>query len=320
MKSHVVVYSPISANLMKVLAEHFTVTTCDGLSLQRLADNPLFANVVGILGRGSKIGVDELAYLPRLKAIATISIGCDLFDIPELTKRGIYLTNTPMVMDSTADTVFLLAIAAARRCIELDRMVRAGKWQTSLITEEYFGFDVHHKTIGILGMGRIGSAVAKRAHCGFDMKIIYYDVGHNIDAENNYNAKKVSLDTLLAEADIICTTLPLTDSTHRLINKESFAKMKPSAIFVNGGRGGVVDEAALIEALQNKVIRGAGLDVYEKEPLSKNSPLVQLDNVVLLPHSGSMTHDTRYTMMQAAVGNLIQSLKATPPVACWVNS
>jgi gluconate 2-dehydrogenase len=235
--------------------------------------------------------------------------------VPVLTERGILLTHTPGVLtETTADNIFTLLAATARRVAELDRMVREGRW-TATIGSECFGMDIHHKTIGIVGLGRIGLAVAKRAH-GFSMPIVYTDVLSNDGAEKIYGARRLPLEDLLRTADFVCLTVQSSPETRRMINKKWLALMKPTAILINGARGDIVDEAALAEALQARQIRAAGLDVFEKEPLPLHSPLMKLDNVVLLPHIGSATAETRYAMMVCAVDNMIASLNGTLKENC----
>jgi len=194
-------------------------------------------------------------------------------------------------------------------------MVSQGRW-TEAVGPDCFGWDVHGKKLGILGMGRIGYAVAKRAFGGFDMEILYYGRSVNKEAENDFEAIRTPLDQLLAESDFVCVTLPLSEQTRKLIGSRELALMKPSSFLINGGRGPIIDETALIEALQNGVIRGAGLDVYEHEPLSSHSPLMDLANVVTLPHIGSATHETRYAMARCAVDNLLAALQSQSLVNC----
>ncbi|MGM1325087.1 NAD(P)-dependent oxidoreductase, partial [Klebsiella michiganensis] len=206
-------------------------------------------------------------------------------------------------------------LSTARRVVEVANRVKAGEW-TKSIGPDWFGNDVHHKTLGIVGMGRIGMALAQRAHAGFGMPILYNARRQHPQAEERFNARYCDLDTLLKEADFVCLILPLTDETYHLFGKEQFAKMKSSAIFINAGRGPVVDEKALIAALQEGVIHAAGLDVFEQEPLAKDSPLLNMPNVVAVPHIGSATHETRYNMAACAVDNLIDALNGNVEKNC----
>jgi glyoxylate/hydroxypyruvate/2-ketogluconate reductase len=216
--------------------------------------------------------------------------------------------HTPGVLnETTADTMFTLIMCTARRAVELSNMVREGRW-TSNIGEALYGTDVHGKTLGIIGMGRIGYAIAKRGHFGFDMKIQYSNRSRKLDAEQDLNATYMEMEELLKTSDFVCVMTPLTAETERLIGAKEFAMMKKSAIFINGSRGKVIDEAALVDALNNGTIRAAGLDVFEVEPLPGDSPLCKLDNAVLFPHIGSATAETRLAMITCAVDNLINAL------------
>ena len=254
--------------------------------------------------------------MPRLRATSTISVGYDNFDVEALNARKVLLMHTPTVLTETvADTVMALVLSTSRRVVEVANRVKAGEW-TKSIGPDWFGSDVHHKTLGIVGMGRIGMALAQRAHAGFGMPILYNARSRHPQAEERFNARYCDLDTLLQEADFVCLILPLTAETHHLFNAEKFAKMKPSAIFINAGRGPVVDEKALISALQKSQIHAVGLDVFEQEPLAKESPLLTLPNVVALPHIGSATHETRYNMAACAVDNLIDALNGQVEKNC----
>ncbi|MCA2015570.1 D-glycerate dehydrogenase [Vibrio tritonius] len=270
----------------------------------------------GLIGAGLPLGAQQLDRATQLKAISTISVGTDAFDLDYLSARSIPVMHTPTVLtETTADTIFTLILCTARRAIELDRFVRQGEWHQSIGVDQ-FGSNVHGKTLGILGLGRIGTAVARRGHHGFGMNIQYYNTSRKEQAEQELGAKKVSFDELIETSDFICSVLPYTEQTDKLFNKDAFNKMRSSAFFINGGRGKTVDEAALIDALKKGVIKGAGLDVYEKEPLPISSELIGLDNVVLFPHVGSATHETRYAMAQCAVDNLINALEGNVEQNC----
>ena len=239
-------------------------------------------------------------------------VGYDNYDVEYLTQRGIVLSNTPDVLtETTADTIFALILASARRVVELAAFVRTGEWQRGFTSAQY-GVNVNSKTLGVLGMGRIGQAVARRARLGFGMKVLYYSRSQVPAAEAAFDARRLPLDELLAQSDFVCVVLPLTSATERLIGAREFALMKPSAIFVNGARGRIVDEAALIEALRNGTIYAAGLDVFEHEPLPPDSPLLTMKNVVALPHIGSATHETRFAMSRLAADNLVAALDGKP--------
>ncbi|MEE4166479.1 MAG: D-glycerate dehydrogenase, partial [Desulfocapsaceae bacterium] len=299
------------------LEQHADVTvveTFEGLSDKAL--HTLLSGAEGLIGVGQTIGPKILDRAPDLRVVSTISVGYDYFDVADLTRRGIMLMHTPNVLtDTTADMIFMLMLCVARRAVEMDKMVRQGRW-TESVGSPCFGSDVHGKKLGILGMGRIGYGVAKRGFGGFNMEILYYGRSVSEQAEKDFRATRTPLDQLLAESDFVCVTLPLSEKTRKLIGPRELALMKPGAFLINGGRGPIIDETALIEALQNGTIRGAGLDVYEHEPLSPQSPLLDLDNVVLLPHIGSATHETRYAMARCAVDNLLAALESQSRVNC----
>ena len=243
-------------------------------------------------------------------------MGYDNFDVEALNARRVLLMHTPTVLTETvADTVMALVLSSARRVVEVAERVKGGEW-TKSIGPDWFGIDVHHKTLGIVGMGRIGMALAQRAHFGFNMPILYNARRRHEQAEERFNARYCDLNTLLDEADFVCLILPLTDETYHLFGAEQFARMKSSAIFINAGRGPVVDEKALISALRNGDIHAAGLDVFEQEPLPASSPLLKMPNVVALPHIGSATHETRYNMAACAVDNLIDALQGKVEKNC----
>ncbi|MDQ0622957.1 2-hydroxyacid dehydrogenase [Paraburkholderia graminis] len=265
----------------------------------------------GGIGASVKITPAMLEGATRLKALSTISVGFDQFDVADLTRRGIVLAHTPDVLtESTADTVFSLILASARRVVELAAWVKAGQWQHS-IGPALFGVDVQGKTLGIVGLGRIGGAVARRAALGFNMQVLYTNRSANPEAEAAYGARRVELAELLATADFVCLQVPLTEETRHMIGAKELASMKKSAILINASRGAIVDESALIDALRNGTIHGAGLDVFEKEPLPADSPLLQMANVVALPHIGSATHETRHAMARSAAENLVAALAGT---------
>jgi len=317
MKPSVILYKALPDALQQRLEDHFTVTRVNNLSpetVQQHAD--AFAGAVGLLGSSEKVDAALLEKMPALRATSTISVGYDNFDVDALNARNVLLMHTPTVLTETvADTVMALVLSSARRVVEVAERVKAGEW-TKSIGPDWFGTDVHGKTLGIVGMGRIGLALAQRAHFGFNMPILYNARRQHKEAEERFNARYCDLDTLLQEADFVCLILPLTDETHHLMGKAQFEKMKKSAIFINAGRGPVVDEQALIAALKNGEIHAAGLDVFEQEPLPASSELLKLPNVVALPHIGSATHETRYNMAACAVDNLIDALQGKVDKNC----
>lgn len=260
-----------------------------------------------------RVDAELLARAPALKVVANIAVGYNNIDVAACTARGVLATNTPGVLDdSTADLAWTLMLGTARRVTEVERRIRAGEW-TGWRLKQWLGVDVHHATLGIVGMGRIGQAIARRA-AGFEMKVIYYNRSRIApELERKCNAAYVSFDELLAQADFIVLQTPYTPQTHHLIGAPQLAKMKPTAILINSTRGGVVDDAALIAALKNGTIRAAGLDVFENEP-RLNPGFLDLDNVVLAPHVGSSTEATRQAMAMLAAQNLVAALRGeTPP-------
>jgi lactate dehydrogenase-like 2-hydroxyacid dehydrogenase len=248
---------------------------------------------------------------PNLKVISQMAVGCDNIDIAAARQLGIAVGNTPGVLtETTADLAFALLLAAARRLLEGVRYIEAGDWITWHPTT-LLGHDVTGATLGIIGLGRIGKAVAKRA-AGFDMKILAYG-RHLTDAEaTQVGTQRVELNELLRQSDFVSLHCPLTAETRHLINRETLAQMKPSALLINTTRGGVVDQAALYDALANRVIAGAALDVTDPEPLPANNPLLKLPNVIIVPHVGSATIGTRTKMALIAADNLIAGVSGKP--------
>lgn len=245
---------------------------------------------------------------PKLKVVSTMSVGYNHFDIDAMKRRNIIGTHTPYALDDTvADLVMALMLATGRRIAELDAYIKAGNWKGNE-GRKLFGFDVHHRKLGIIGMGRIGEVVAKRAKLGFEMDIMYYNRSRKPDIEKKYDAQYASLEQVLKQCDYIVLLTPLTEESKHMIGKEQFSWMKKDAIFINASRGGTIVERDLIEALQQGLIRGAGLDVFEQEPLPKDHPLLMLSNVVLSPHIGSATNETREDMAKLAATNLVNAL------------
>lgn len=316
MKKRLIVQGQLSDAQLATLEHQFEVTQLSkAMSLDAPDNRHYLAEAHGIIGSGLAITPELLDAAPKLEVISTISVGYDNIPVDELTRRGIMLCNTPDVLtETTADTGFTLIMATARRVVELAEWVKAGQWEAS-IGPSLYGSDVHGKTLGMVGFGRIGQAVARRAALGFDMKVLYSNASPKPAIEQQLGATRRELDDLLAESDFVCVTVPLTAETERLIGAQQFALMKRSAIFINIARGKVVDESALINALENGVIKAAGLDVFEQEPLSASSPLPHMLNVVALPHIGSATHETREAMAQRAVDNIRLALQGKPPIS-----
>ena len=248
----------------------------------------------------------------RLRLVALTAVGFDMVDVAAATARGILVTNTPDVLTETvADLTFALILAAARRVCETERWMLAGQWKTLGVTA--MGRDVHHATLGIVGMGRIGVAVAERAR-GFQMPVLYFDFVRREELERQFGYRYVNLETLLKESDFVTLHVPLLPETTGMIGAAQLAMMKPTAYLINAARGPVVDERALIAALQAGQIAGAGLDVYETEPIDASNPLLAMENVVKLPHVGSATGATRQAMVNLATDNLLAVLQGKPPL------
>ncbi|GGW21503.1 2-hydroxyacid dehydrogenase [Vreelandella hamiltonii] len=316
MKPRIIVSGRLSPAQLAELDEHFQLIELESpLDLTQPNVREALREAQGIIGSSLLITDELLEASPALKVIATISVGYDHLPVDELTQRGILVCNTPDVLtETTADTGFALIMATARRVVELANWVKANQWQQSL-GPALFGSDVHGKTLGMVGFGRIGQAVAKRGALGFGMRILYSNASPKPDLEQALGAQRRELTALLAESDFVCLTVPLTADTEHLIGAAELARMKPSAILVNIARGKVVDEPALIEALQQGVIKAAGLDVFAQEPLAHDSPLLQMTNVVALPHIGSATHETRDAMAQRAVDNIRMALQGQRPIS-----
>ena len=276
----------------------------------------LIQNVAEIEGLLSlltdKVDAELINRAQKLKVISNCAVGFDNIDVQEATRRGIIVGNTPGVLtDTTADFAFALLMSAARRVVEGDRAVRAGRWKTwgPMIL---LGQDVHNATLGIIGLGRIGFAVAKRAQ-GFGMRILYTGRTRNMQAENELGIEYAEFDKLLAESDFITLHTNLTPQTHHLIGQKQFEKMKRTAVLVNTSRGAIVDNMALYEALRTGKISYAALDVTEPEPMPADHPLLTLDNVIVVPHIASASVATRTKMALMAADNLIAGLKGEMP-------
>ena len=252
---------------------------------------------------------------PQLKIVANFAVGVNNLDVEAATRRGIVLTNTPGVLDdATATLTLALLLATARRVVEADRYIRAGRWTSAWSPTFFVGQDVAGKALGIVGAGRIGRNVARKARA-FDMRILYTKRHRDEDFERETGAVFMDKDRLLAEADFVSLHVPLLPETHHYIGARELSTMKPSAILINASRGPVVDEKALVEALRNGTIWGAGLDVFEDEPALAPG-LAELENVVIVPHIASATPATRTAMGDAAIDNLVAVLSGEPPPSC----
>ncbi|MGY4688696.1 2-hydroxyacid dehydrogenase [Salibacterium sp. K-3] len=271
------------------------------------------AEADALYGAGLPIDDELLRHAPKLKVISNVSVGYDNLDMEAITKRGITATHTPSVLiDTMADTMTGLMIATARRIPELNSMVKNGGW-TKPLTSEHFGTNVHHKTLGIIGMGRIGEEVARRASVGFHMDVLYYNRRQKPEAEKNTGASYADLPDLLQSSDIVMLLTPLTEETRGMIDAEAFRSMQRHAVFLNGSRGQVVMEKDLIQALEDGEIAAAGLDVFEQEPVDPENPLLAMDNVVTLPHIGTATHETRHAMAVDAARQCVDGVKGRTP-------
>lgn len=313
MKPKVFVTRPLPEAAMKLLSH-----ACDARSYPKDAAIPASQlaeecrEAEGILVNSARINEEVLRAAPKLRAISNCGVGYDNIDIAVCNRRRIPVTNTAgSLEETTADLAFALLLAVARRSIEADRYVREGRWeqwQFGLL----HGLDVHHKTLGLLGFGGIGQPMARRGR-GFSMRILY-SARHRVDEniERELHVQYVDLETLLRESDFISLHVPLTLETHHIIGAECFSKMKKTSILINTARGPVVDEEALVDALKSGKIAGAGLDVFEKEP-QVQAELPGLNNVVLAPHIGSATGETRVRMAVLAVKNLLAMLEGDRP-------
>jgi phosphogluconate 2-dehydrogenase len=317
-KKNVLVFRPLPEDQLARLQAAHHVTVADPRK-EPEAFAAALPSAHGLIGASHTVDAALLDAAPQLEVISSISVGVDNYALAELHKRGIVLCHTPDVLTETvADTVFAILMATQRRVVELSNLVREGRW-TRNIGEELFGTDVHGKTLGILGFGRIGQAVARRAALGFGMPVLYH-ARRPVDLaaqapELQGRATHTPLDDLLARSDIVLAMLPLTDATRGMIDAAFFARMKPGASFINGGRGATVNEEALLHALDHGTLRAAGLDVFAKEPLPADSPLPTHPRVTPLPHIGSATHETRHAMAELATTNLLQVLAGEKPTA-----
>jgi gluconate 2-dehydrogenase len=313
MKKTVLAFSRIMPPMVERLEQHFNVIVPNPKQGDIAAQfSEALPQAHGLIGAGRKLGREQLASAAQLEVVSSVSVGYDNYDVGYFNERGIMLTNTPDVLtESTADLGFSLIMSSARRVAELDAWTKAGQWKAT-VSSEQFGTDVFGKTLGIVGLGNIGAAVARRGRLGFNMPILYSGNSRKPELEQELGAHFRSLAELLAEADFVCLVVPLSEKTRHLIGAAEFKQMKRSAILVNISRGPVVDETALVDALRNGDIRGAGLDVYEKEPLAE-SPLFQLSNAVTLPHIGSATSQTREAMANRAMDNLTAALLGKRP-------
>lgn len=315
MKARILVSRSVFPEVIDHLNEHFEVDYQDQDA--PLPPEQLAARLAGKHGAltmlSDRIDATVLAGAPDLKAVCNVAVGYNNLDLDALSRAGVMATNTPGVLDdTTADIAWALIMSSARHVVAADKWVRAGHWKGWKFHDNWLGNDVHHATLGILGMGRIGQAVARRA-AGFEMRVIYHNRSRLIEAdERNCRAQWVDKEALLRQADFLVLMLPYSPLTHHAIGGAELNLMKPTAHLINVARGGVVDDQALIEALQKKRIAGAGLDVFENEP-ALDARFFELDNVVLTPHIGSSSKATRLGMAMLAADNLIAALSGQRP-------
>lgn len=298
-----------AVDLLKTVAEVKTSGVDRPLTRQEFLDGIKDADAVILVWHTEIMDKEAFDAAPNLKIVARRGVGYDNIDVEEAKRRGIYATVTPVHTNTIADLTFGLCINAARRLHMADAFVRSGQWTEdksgTWVAKRFMGFDVHHKTMGIIGFGRIGKHMAKRAK-GFEMNVLYNDVTRQPDAEKELDVEYASLDKLFAESDFITVNCALTDSTRNLINKESISKMKKNAIIVCSARGGIVDEAALYEALVEGRLGGAGLDVFEPEPIQPDNPLLKLENVTFSPHLGTSVYESRVKMAVTAAEEVMR--------------
>lgn len=313
MKQKVVVFSQIDADIQNKLEQHYDVAYIQpklgDVNRQLLQE---VQDADGMIGAGRLLNRDNLATATRLKVISSVSVGYDNYELDYLNEKNIYLSHTPHVLtETTADLAFTLLMSAARKVAYLDHWTKQGQWQRT-VGEAQFGLDIFGKTLGIIGLGHIGAAVARRGFYGFNMNILYQNRREKPELAQGLNAQYSDLDELLQRSDFVVIAVDLNADSKALIAAAELEKMQPHAVLVNISRGSVIDEQALIDALKAKQIFAAGLDVYQKEPL-KESELFQLDNVVTLPHVGSATAATRKKMAELAYQNLVDALEGRVP-------
>lgn len=313
MQKKVLVTENIPKQVKEYLEEYVEVDSREAITRQQLLET--IKNYHGLITAKDKIDEELLSKADNLEAVSNIAVGYDNFDVEALKRHDVIATHTPYVLDETvADLIFGLILTSARRIAELDHYVKQGKWDKA-VTPPLFGRNVHHKKLGIIGMGRIGEKVARRAKLGFEMEVSYFNRTRKKETEKELGINYQGFNDLLEDSDFILLMTPLTKETYHLIDGEAFNKMKATSYFINAARGAVADEAALIQALKDKKIAGAGLDVFEQEPVDPSNPLLKMENVVTLPHIGSATGETREKMKFFAARNNIQALLGKKPEA-----
>ncbi|WP_336953039.1 2-hydroxyacid dehydrogenase [Acinetobacter sp. AS167] len=313
MNKKVVVFSQIDSEVQAKLAEKYQLVVLNPKQGDiNVQIRQAVVDADAMIGAGRLLNESNIATAEKLKIISSVSVGYDNYDVDYLNQKKIWLSNTPHVLtETTADLAFTLLMSAARKVPSLDHWTKQGEWQRT-VNATQFGQEIFGKTLGVIGLGHIGAAIARRGFYGFNMNILYHNRREKIEVAQQFNAQYKSLEALLKQADFVVVAVDLNSQSKALIGTQEFALMQKHAVFVNIARGSVVDEYALTEALRNRQIFAAGLDVYQKEPLQQ-SPLFELDNVVTLPHIGSATAETRKKMAELAFQNLVDALEQRTP-------
>jgi gluconate 2-dehydrogenase len=313
MNKKVVVFSQIDPEILTRLQAQFQVVVIDpkqGDVNQQIQQQVQDAD--GMIGAGRLLNESNLATAQQLKIISSVSVGYDNYDVAYLNQKNIWLSHTPHVLtETTADLAFTLLMSAARKVPYLDQWTKKGEWKRT-VSQAQFGQDIYGKTLGIIGLGNIGAAIARRGLYGFNMNILYHSRREKLELAQPLNAQYCSLEQLLQQSDFVVVAVDLNADSKALISSAQLELMQSHAVLVNIARGSVIDEQALIQALKERKIFAAGLDVYEKEPL-QHSELFALDNVVTLPHVGSATAETRKKMAELAYRNLVDALQGKQP-------
>ena len=313
MKQKVVVFSQIDTEVLERLKQRYYVVVInpkEGDVNMQIREQ--VADADGMIGAGRVLNQNNLETAKQLKIISSVSVGYDNYDLSYLNQAKVWLSHTPHVLtNATADLAFTLLMSAARQVPYLDQWTKTGQWLRT-VGQAQFGQEIFGQNLGIIGLGNIGAAIARRGFHGFNMNILYHGRHEKLELAQALNARFCGLDELLVQSDFVVVAVDLNAHTKHLIDAKAFEKMKPHAVFVNVSRGAVVDEQALIQALEQKQIFAAGLDVYDQEPL-QDSGLFQLPNVVTLPHIGSATEVTRKKMAELAYQNLVKALDGDQP-------
>lgn len=313
MNKKIVVFSQIDPEILGRLQAQYDVVVIDpkqGDVNQQIQQHVQDAD--GMIGAGRLLNQSNLATAKQLKIISSVSVGYDNYDVAYLNQKNIWLSHTPHVLtETTADLAFTLLMSAARKVPYLDHWTKTGEWKRT-VSQAQFGQDIYGKTLGIIGLGNIGAAIARRGLYGFNMNILYHNRREKLEMAQPLNAQYCSLEQLLQRSDFVVVAVDLNAESKALLSTEQFELMQSHAVLVNIARGSVIDEQALIQALKDRKFFAAGLDVYEKEPL-QTSELFQLDNVVTLPHVGSATAETRKKMAELAYRNLVDALEGRQP-------